>query len=111
MSEDKKPRAFKPKRENPIPGSPEIDGKFPGDEGYDYEAAYAALTAEAKGHEDAAAAAVAVRHKLGGVRPEPKKLTSTELWLSQQATRRMIQAESDEKKNKIAAVLREMKLI
>ncbi len=100
-----------PKRENPVPGAPEIDGKFPSDEGYNYGAAlemlleaHQELKAEMEKLED-------VRRGLVNLRPTVSAPSSDVVWRSQQAIQRRIQAEKDERKTKVAAVLKEMNLL
>jgi len=107
----KENRAKAPKRENPIPGSPEIDDLFPGDEGYRFGTAFEMIVERINDLEDEIKELHELRRKIAAVQPKAKQLDSVEMWQSQQAIQRRLKAEEDERKLKVQAVLREMKLL
>ena len=100
-----------PKRENPIPGSPEIDDLFPGDEGYRYGTAFEMIVERINDLEDEIKELHELRRNIAAVQPKAKPLDSVEMWQSQQAIQRRLKAEEDDRKLKVQAVLREMKLL
>ena len=100
-----------PKRENPIPGSPEIDDLYPGDEGYRYGTAFEMIVERINDLEDEIKELHELRRSIAAVQPKAKPMDSVEMWQSQQAIQRRLKAEEDERKLKVQAVLREMKLL
>lgn len=100
-----------PKRVNPIPGAPELDGKFPGDDGYKYDAAVELLVKEIRELADKSEALQDAVREIQAARPKTKPMDSAEIWATQQRVQKRIQAEQDAKKLQIAAVLKEMNLL
>ena len=100
-----------PKRENPIPGSPEIDGKFPGDEGYQYDAATKGIRDEVKALKEKIEELQELARAITSSKPVKKKASAHDMWLAQKAIDAGIRAEADAKKAQVAAVLKEMKLL
>lgn len=100
-----------PKRENPIPGAPELDGKFPGDEGYKYGTAVELLVKEIRELADKSEELQTVLREVQAARPKAKPMGSGEIWETQQKIQKRIRAEEDAKKVQIAAVLKEMNLL
>lgn len=100
-----------PKRENPIPGSPEIDDKFPGDLGYRYNEAFSMI----KDRVDELQAEIAelneLRAAISRVRPAPEPVDPADAWRQQKEIQRRIREHEDSKKAQVAAVLRDMKLL
>lgn len=100
-----------PKRENPIPGAPELDGKFPGDEGYKYSTAEELLVKEIRELADKSRELQTVLREVQAARPKAKPIGGSEIWETQQKIQKRIRAEEDAKKVQIAAVLKEMNLL
>ena len=100
-----------PKRENPIPGAPELDGKFPGDEGYKYGTAVELLVEAIRELADKSEELQTVLREIQAARPKAKPMDSAEIWSTQQKIQKRIRAEEDAKKVQIAAVLKEMNLL
>lgn len=100
-----------PKRENPIPGAPELDGKFPGDEDYKYGTAVELLQKEIRALADKSEELQNVLREVQAARPKSAPVSSTQIWSSQQKIQKRIRAEEDAKKAQIAAVLKEMNLL
>jgi hypothetical protein len=100
-----------PARVNPIPGAPVVDGKFPGDDDYKYEAAMDQLNADQQELEAKLKAIVEVRHAINAVRPAVVEATSDEIWRSQKAIQARLIAARDDRKLKVAAVLKDMNLL
>jgi hypothetical protein len=100
-----------PARVNPIPGSPEIDGKFPGDDGYKYAAANKGIRDEVNVLKAKIEELQALSRAITSAQPAVKKSSSYDMWVAQKAIEANIRGEADAKKAQVAAVLKEMNLL
>jgi|GEM_PF-5497614 len=98
-------------RQNPIPGAPEIENKYPGDDGYRYGTAYEMIAERVLDLEAEIKELIALRKKIATLQPAPPVLDPALVWESQQAIQRRLKAEADERKLKVRAVLKEMDLL
>ena len=99
------------KRENPIPGSPEIDGKFPGDDGYKYTAATKGIRDEVNVLKAKIEELQQLARAIVSAQPAVKKSSSYDMWVAQKEIEASIRGEADAKKAQVAAVLKEMNLL
>ena len=101
----------KPARVNPVPGAPEIDGKFPGDPKYKYAAAHQGIRDEVNELKAKIEELQELARAITSAQPAVKKSSSYDMWVAQKAIEASIRGEADAKKAQVAAVLREMKLL
>ena len=100
-----------PARVNPVPGSPEIDGKFPGAPKYKYAAAQKGIRDEVNALKAKIEELQALSRAITSAQPAVKKSSSYEMWVAQKAIEASIRGEADAKKAQVAAVLKEMNLL
>ena len=100
-----------PARVNPVPGSPEIDGKFPGDPKYKYAAAQKGIRDEVNALKAKIEELQALSRAITSAQPVVKKASSHDMWVAQKAIEDSIRGEADAKKAQVAAVLKEMNLL
>ena len=108
----KKEAPAAPPRVNPIPGAPELDGKLPGDQGYNYDEAIRQMAEKRVELDREMKAASAVAKSLGLLRVEKQVvLTDHERWQADQRTSAKIEKAAAARKEQVAAVLKEMDLL
>tara|TARA_R110000824_G_scaffold238429_1_gene427215 strand:- start:3164 stop:3505 length:342 start_codon:yes stop_codon:yes gene_type:complete len=82
-----------------------------GDDDFNYNAAVETINAEIKALEAKIEELTKSRHDINAARPVAIPATHDEIWKSQRAIRKRIDAKRDDQKTQVAAVLREMKLL
>mgnify|MGYP003660992393 CR=1 FL=1 len=82
-----------------------------GEDDFNYAAAVDAINAEIKALESKVEGLIEERRRIAAARPVAVPATHDEIWQSQKIIRKRIEAKRDDQKLKVAAVLREMKLL
>ena len=104
-------KAEAPKRVNPVPGSPEIEGNFPGDPLYDYSAAQKMITERVRELQDEIDEIREMQRNVMAMKPTSPVRTDADRWNAQQELQRQIEAERNSQKIKVAEILKDMGLL